>query len=226
MTTTAVSPPAAEARPRLGTGLALAAAGGIGAAAVYIGTVALGGAIVPGYSHVADSVSELTSPGAPFGSLLAVGFAVYNVAVIGLAAGIILASDRRRTTSVASVLLIACGLAGVLMIQPFPQDPMGSAVTPAGVVHIVLAGVSALTLVVAAILLGIGWRRDPVFGALSVPSFVAAAAILITGGVGAALITSPVFGLLERSTQLSFLAWFAAIGVTALRRRASAIGHG
>jgi hypothetical protein len=205
-------------RSRARTGLVLAAVGGLGAAALYVGTVVLGGAIVPGYSHVTDSVSELTSPGAPYGGLLAWGFAGYNLAVILLAVGVRLASGTHRAVSAAVILLIACGLAGLLMIQPFPQDPMGSPVTPQGVVHIVLAGVSAVTLVVAAVLLGIGWRRDARFGRLSIPSFVAAAAILVTGGVGAALVTSPVFGLLERSTQFSFLAWFAAIGVTAAGR--------
>jgi hypothetical protein len=48
-------------------------------------------------------------------------------------------------------------------------------------------------------------------------SLAAAAAILVTGGVGAAFVTSPVFGLLERFTQISFLTWFAVIGVTATR---------
>ena len=40
--------------------------------------------------------------------------------------------------------------------------------------------------------------------------------VLVTGGIGAAFVTSPVFGLLERVTQISFLTWFAVIGVTAL----------
>jgi hypothetical protein len=203
-------------------GLLAAAVGGITAAAAYAGSVVLGGLIVPGYSHLANSVSELTSPGAPHRALLGAGFVIYNVAVTAIGAGVLLSSARRALTIVAGVLLIACGVAGVLMIEPFPQDPMGTPVTGAGTVHIALAAISAATLVAAAVLLFFGWRADPVWSRLRLPSLVAAGLILLTGGVGAAMISTSVFGLFERFTQLSFLAWFAAIGITAitgLRRR-------
>jgi hypothetical protein len=197
--------------------------GALGAVAAYIGTTVVGGTIVPGYSHVADSVSSLTSPGAPHRGALAVGFAAYNVGVAVLGIALPLASRQPGAAlRIAGWLLVACGAAGVLMLEPFPQDPMGAAVTPTGTVHIVLAGVSALTLVVATVLTAVAWRRDPEWSRLWKFSIAAGAAILVTGGVGAALITSPVFGLLERTTQLSFLSWFAAIGVVALglaRRR-------
>jgi len=199
-------------------GLVAAAVGGVAAAAAYAGSVLLGGLIVPGYSHLANSVSELTSPGAPHRALLGAGFAIYNVAVAALGTGVLLSSARRGLTTVAGVLLIACGVAGILMIEPFPQDPMGTPVTGAGTVHIVLAAISAVTLVAAAVLLFFGWRGDPVWSRLRLPSLVAAALILITGGVGAAMISTNVFGLFERFTQVSFLAWFAAIGITAITR--------
>jgi hypothetical protein len=194
-----------------------AAIGGLGAVIAYVGTTVLGGAIVPGYSHVSDSVSSLTSPGGAHREVLAVGFAVYNVAVatVGLALPR-LASRPRLPLRIAGWLLIACGAAGVLMLEPFPQYPMGAPITPNGTVHIVLAGVSALTLVVAVTLAGVAWRTEPIWHRLWVFSIVVAGAILATGGIGAAFITSPYFGLLERSTQASFLSWFGVVGAMAL----------
>ncbi len=217
-------------------GWSLAAAiGGIGAVVAYVGTTVLGGAIVPGYSHVSDSVSSLTSPGASYREVLAIGFAAYNAGVVTLGLALPRLSSRPRLPlRIAGWLLIACGAAGVLMLEPFPQDPMGAPVTAVGTVHIVLAGVSALTLVVAITLTAIAWRNEPRWKHLWVFSVVAASAILVTGGIGAAFITSPVFGLLERTTQLSFLSWFSVVGVTAfaqlrdreLRQPALANGEG
>jgi hypothetical protein len=207
--------------PKLRTarrGLLLACVGGVAAAFCYVATVLLGGAIVPGYSHLRHSVSELTSPGAPYRTLLAFGFLLYNGAVALLGAGLLRSSVPSRSSRIAGVLLIVCAAAGILQLEPFPQDPMGSPITAAGGVHIALAGLSAITLVVALLMFARAWRDDPIWRTLRGFSVIVAIAILVTGGVGAALVTSPVFGLLERLTQLSFLSWFAAVGVLGLRR--------
>lgn len=191
--------------------------GALGAVVAYVGTTVVGGAIVPGYSHVSDSVSSLTSPGAPYRTGLGLGFAAYNVGVAVLGIALPRLGTRSGLLTAAGGLLVACGAAGVLMLEPFPQDPMGEPVTAVGTVHIVLAGVSAMTLVAATVLAGLAWRRSDDWRGLWKFSLVAGAAILVTGGIGAAFITSPVFGLLERLTQLSFLTWFAVVGITALR---------
>lgn len=199
-------------------GLVLAGVGGVLASFCYVATVLLGGAIVPGYSHLRHSVSELTSPGAPHRTLLAFGFLLYNVAVAVLGVGLLRSSAPSRWSRIGGVLLVVCAVAGVLQLEPFPQDPMGSPITTAGTVHIALAGLSALSLVVALLMFARAWRTDPVWMPLRRFSVIAAIAILVTGGIGAIFVTSPVFGLLERLTQLSFLSWYAAVGVLGLRR--------
>jgi uncharacterized protein len=217
--------PAAETNVR--RWLAIAGIAGPSAGLAYVATVAIGGAIVPGYSHLADSVSSLTSPGGAFRTELALGFVLYNVAVVALGAAILGVAGGRRTLRIAGILLVACGVAGVLMLEPFPQDAAGQPLTTAGIVHIVLALASALTLVTATFLSAVGFRRDSTFAVLRWPSVAAGIAILVTGGVGSAALSggSPYFGAIERLTQLSFVSWFTAIGVTALlalrRRRAS-----
>lgn len=217
--TTLASTPArttsTDPAPRRGW-LIATAVGALAASAVYIGTTVIGGAIVPGYSHIEDSVSSLTSPGAPFRAELGVGFALYNAAVVVMAVGLWRTSRPALPIRIATGVLVLGSIAGVLMVEPFPQDPMGAPLTVPGVMHLVLAGVAALGLVAAAVLYGVAWRRDPVWRGISTLSIIAGVVVLVTGGVGAAFVTSPVFGLLERVTQISFLAWFAVIGVTAL----------
>ena len=102
----------------------------------------LGGVIVPSYSHLRHSVSELTSPGATYRRLLAFGFLLYNIAVALQGTGLLRSSVPSRWSRMAGVLLIVCAAAGILMIEPFPQNPMGSPTTTAGSPHIALAGLS------------------------------------------------------------------------------------
>jgi hypothetical protein len=107
------------------------------------------------------------------------------------------------------------------MLWPFPQDAPGTAATPFGTVHIVLALLSALTLVIATFLSAFAWKGVPGWQSLRWYSVVTGILILVTGALGSAALAGgwPAFGLYERMTQVSFLAWFAVIGVTALRRK-------
>ena len=43
---------------------------GVAAAVIYVGAVIVGGWLTPGYSHVAHSISELTTAGAPYRDIL------------------------------------------------------------------------------------------------------------------------------------------------------------
>ena len=79
---------------------------------------------------------------------------------------------------------------------------MGSPTTTAGSVHIALAGLSAMSLVASLLMFARAWQKDPVWMPLRRFSLIAAIAILITGAIGALLVTSPAFGLLGRLTQL------------------------
>ena len=52
---------------------------GVVAPLVYIGTVILGGLLRPGYSHVAQAISELMAAGAPNKLLLDTLFTLYDI---------------------------------------------------------------------------------------------------------------------------------------------------
>jgi len=54
---------------------------------LYIMTMVLGGAIRPGYSHIAQAVSELIETGAPNKALLDALFIIYNL-LVGLSVSV------------------------------------------------------------------------------------------------------------------------------------------
>jgi hypothetical protein len=62
---------------------------GLAAVILYMGAVVLGGILDPTYSHVSDSVSELTSPRAPNRAVLGTVFTAYNLALAVMAVALL-----------------------------------------------------------------------------------------------------------------------------------------
>jgi len=100
----------------------------------------------------------------------------------------------------------------------FPQDSTGTAGTPAGTGHLVLAGISAVLSVVSTVLIGVALRRTGRWRSLSTASFAVTALLLIVGPVAAASAGGPHMGLWERLTIGSFLAWVAGVSTVVLTR--------
>jgi hypothetical membrane protein len=73
---------------------------GILAPLAYVLTVVVGGILRPGYSHIAQYISELIEAGAPNKAILDPLFAIYNILTIAFGIGLFLyireKSDNRR----------------------------------------------------------------------------------------------------------------------------------
>lgn len=192
----------------------------IATVALYIGSMVVGGAIVPGYSHIENSVSELTSSAGAHRWGLAWGFSSYNVTLAAMGIGLARAVRRSRALITGLCLWLVVAVAGVLQVSVFPQDPMGQDVTPKGTGHLILAGVAAAGLIVSAFFWAKAFKADAGWSRLARPSFWFGWAILAIGGLGAALggIVPSLFGLGERFTMVTYLGWFTVIAVVALRR--------
>jgi hypothetical membrane protein len=198
--------------------------GGVLAPAVYVFTVVLGALIRPGYSHIADAISELTAAGAPNRWLLNPLFIVYNLLVIAFAAGVYLeaGSDSRGRAqgSAAAATLAVTALLGLLMQFFFPQDPGGLPVTSAGSMHIVAAGLASLASMIAILLAVLWFRKRPDLRGYAAYSWVTLAAIFLSGGLTAGLTVSGsgVMGLSERITIGAFELWLFVIGLVLFRK--------
>lgn len=193
---------------------------GIVAPLCYVSAVILGGLLIPGYSHLYNTISEISL--APLSQRLVpeVLFGVYNVALLEFGMG----GVRDTRGSLSSLPRISFGLVavsavfGVAMLL-FPQDPRGVPPTVAGTLHIVLAGLTAPATVAATLLMGQGLRRNPQHRRWGRYSLGMSLVILLTGGLAAAAVANdwPVGGLFERLTIGAFLAWTLALALM-LRR--------
>jgi hypothetical protein len=200
----------------------LVAAGAV-AGALYSFVVLLGGLVTPGYDHVAQPVSSLYQAGAANGLAIASAFALYNVFVIAFGVGLAMlaqavAGKLRRVGIACGVTIVLVGIAGAVD-DVFPQDPIGSAITTTGTLHVAFAAVASLLTVVAVALASAWlWRRSGL-RALAWYSVGTLLLIVAFGPTTAAATagSSPFMGLLERITIFSFIAWMVAASVVLAR---------
>jgi hypothetical protein len=190
---------------------------GLGAPAVYAAATAAGSILDPRYSQIRHHVSELTATGAPTWAALAPAYIAYNVLVAGLGVTLYLIW-RNRLFGIGAGLLGINAVAGVLSVTWLRQDPGGIPTTPAGVGHVVAAGVMVLMVVIATFLYGVAFRRTAAWPPLSRLSFAIGVGLLIVGPIGVIAADSDVAGLAERGPIGLFLVWLGATGGHALVR--------
>jgi len=190
---------------------------------LYVMTVALAGAIRPGYSHIAQAVSELIETGAPNKALLDALFIIYNL-LVGLFGFRILfwtSHESHTMNRAAAWTLIVTAFLGLLMPLSFPMDPRGTPVSFVGTMHLVLAGLTSLGTMLAILFTGLWLRKQPELGNYAMYSFISLAVVFVSGGIAAASAAqvSPFMGLFERITIGAFLQWLFVLALKTLQTK-------
>jgi len=197
------------------TALRLASVLGVSGVAVYVGTTVLGGVLDPTYSHASHTISELTGAGAPNRDLLAALYITYNLLLVGFGYALHRAMPHEQLLRIGMHLFILSGVAGVLMVTAFPTDLPGAVPTAIGRGHIAIAGVASALIVAATFVLGFAFRRVDALRFLAPGSFIAGAAIVVSGPLTAFAVAanSPFEGVFERITIGLFLLWVWGISM-------------
>jgi hypothetical protein len=199
---------------------------GLAAALVYVAATVAGSLLDPSYSQVRQHVSDLTATGASTRLALAPPYFLYNLLVLGFAVALYSASDRSRLFRVGLACLTANAIAGVMMVTWFTEDKGGAPVTFAGTGHVIFAGVSSLSIVVASFVYGFAFRRTAEWRPLSVFSLMVGVGFLVLGSL-AVIATgahSALAGLAERGPIGLSILWILVVSWRALalvRRPAS-----
>ena len=184
------------------------ALGVCGAAApfIYLTATIVGGYLWSGYSHIADTVSTLTSTGAPNQQILTPLFVAYNVCVLLLAIGLYI-GIKSRGAHLGSLLIGVAAVCG-LVLYWFPQDyPQGPPTTFTGTVHVVIAAVIAFASLASVLIYGLTLRKTTGWSGFARFCLVWFPIALILGAFGAMSVTTSYAGLAERLSIGSILAW-------------------
>ncbi|NPV80544.1 MAG: DUF998 domain-containing protein [Firmicutes bacterium] len=182
---------------------------GIFAVALYVAAVIIGGIVTPGYSHIANAVSELIASGAPAKAVLDSLFIGYNLLLVAFAAGFWKGAGGKgqKAARLAAIFIWVAGILGVLMAQPFPMDQRNTPATFAGIMHIAAAGLCFLSTMLAVLFAGISFGKAPEGRSYAFYSYITLAIIFVTGGLAAASagMGSALMGFAERATIGAFL---------------------
>jgi len=183
---------------------------------IYIGMTILGGALIPGYNHITDTVSELMSPSAPNKGLMDTLMALSSVFMTLFGIGVfqfVKASGQSSRLAIASaVLLIILGILQIVVVLFFPQDPMGAELTFPGKMHIGLVGIQALMSILIPLFLGLWIRKTGLLPGYGIYSIVSAA-LTVAMGIAIFPLGKSIMGLTERITVLIYDLWLIVIAV-------------
>ena len=186
---------------------------------IYILAVFIGGAIRHDYSALYNAVSELTMANAPNKLLLDILFGIYNVFLLIFGLGAYLDSSiNSKKYDAATIILVIIGVLGLLVLI-FTQDPRGVPATLHGTLHILLSGVTAALTIISVLLIGISLKKYSNIKGFSWFSYITAALIFISGGLGAASLANngAYGGLFERITIFLFMIWVMSLSYIILK---------
>lgn len=194
------------------------AVSGLAAAALALLVPLLGARGEPGYSHVAQYISELGAADAAHpGLVAAAGFAPLGVLVLAFLACASTVLPRSRRTRAGLLLLAAVGVA-YLVSAIFPCDagcPASGSWSQA--IHNLFGLLEYAGAIAGLLLLGAALGRSPHQRRLALAGFVAAALVaagflaMLLPGLGAAR------GLAQRVAEAAIFAWIAYASLCLLR---------
>ena len=181
---------------------------GMVAPLLFIVTAILGAALRPCYNHLADTISELFSPGSPNKALLDTLFAllltVFGVGILRYVRG---SGHSTRTGVIGAWLYITMGLVSLTTATIFPQDAWGTPPTFPGRMHMIMTGVVGLLSMISISLLGTWFRRAKIFPGFGIYSYITVCLAVLAAGLFAASMGSPLMGLTERMAALVGFLW-------------------
>ena len=189
---------------------------GVVAPLVFVFMAFLGAAMRPGYSHMADTVSELLSPGSPNRLLLSVLLAIYSILTTLFGVGMLLfvrmSAKSTRLGSIGAGMFILAGVVDVAIATVFPQDPWGSAPTLAGQMHLLLGGIIGALQIASVFIFGIWFSHTQVSRGLGAYSFATSVVVIAALAYFLEMVGSPLMGFAERVLILVGLVWTFVIG--------------
>lgn len=184
---------------------------GFGAGIFYLLGDIVGGLITPNYNYIKNAVSELIQSGAENRAVLSIFLFIHALMIILFSIGILAQHPREISALLfwGGVLLLAVGVCHALTSSVFPMDPVGAPATFPGRMHLVLVGVTVVSIILLMPLLGIGFSRLYQWDSFLVFTFICLAAVVVSGLASPIVIGKGIeaMGLTERITAYTFYVW-------------------
>lgn len=184
---------------------------GFGAGIFYLLGDIVGGLITPKYNYVKNAVSELIQSGAENRIFLSSFLFLHAVMIALFAIGILTQHSFQQSKLIfaGGTLLLGVGIGHALSSSIFPMDPVGEESTFPGTMHLILVGLTVLSIFLLVPFLGVGFTQFYGWNSFAAFSFICLGIIVISGISSPVVISKgiEVMGLTERITGYTFYIW-------------------
>jgi hypothetical membrane protein len=182
---------------------------GILSVLMFVAADRAGAYLTPGYSSVAETISELVETQAPYKFLVTPFLTIFHGLLIPFAVGLHRALEPSPR-----------GVAGVILTLFFPCDPgCYPPQTTLGAVHRFIAAPMGFSIVVAMFAFSRRFAADPVWSDFEGYCRLTAVTALVLAILTFVLARTDYVGLAERLLTYSFLQWYFIVGLNVVRNQ-------
>lgn len=190
----------------------IAALSGALGAFIYMAHVIMGGILWDGYSHVRQTISELTGNGAPDAEMLRIFTAAYGILAVIFSAAVYMLFRKYKVEGIArfgAVLLLIMHIASLIGYSLFPLEQGGEVLTFGNFMHLAITAIVVIATVGALFAIGYGLWLTKNFRSIGLFTLVCAIMIVLAGVATPIVLNNelPFAGLVERVTIFTLQLW-------------------
>lgn len=191
---------------------------GAAAATVYTLHVIIGGALWDGYSHVRQTISELTGNGAPDAGMLKIFTAVYSILALVFSVSVYMLFWKYKVHNwamVGAVLLIVAEFTASIGYYLFPLEESGDVLSIGNFMHLAITAIVALSAIGAIFMISFGLLKTSHFRSMGMLSLICAFLLSISGIATLVIINNDlgIAGLVERVNLFTLQIWFFSLSI-------------
>jgi len=182
------------------------------AALVYISHVVMGGVLWVGYSHVKQTISELTGNGAPDAEMLRIFTLGYGILAVLFSIALYVLFRKYKVDAIArfgALLLLTMHTASLVGYGLFPLEQGGEVLTFGNFMHLAITAIVVIATVGALFAIGYGLWLTKNFKGIGVFTLVCAV-VIVLAGIATPIVLNydlPYAGLVERVTVFTLQLW-------------------
>ncbi len=191
---------------------------GAAAAIVYTLHVIIGGALWDGYSHVRQTISELTGNGAPDAGMLKIFTVIYGILALVFSVSVYMLFLKYKVHKWAltgAALLILMEFTSLVGYNLFPLEDGGAVLTAGNLMHLAVTAIVALSAIGAIFAISFGLLKTEYFRSIGMLSLFCAVVVTISGIATPVVLNNglAIAGLVERINIFTLQIWLFALSL-------------
>lgn len=191
---------------------------GAASATVYVLHVVIGGILWDGYSHIEQTISELTGSGAPYAGELRILTVLYGVLALAFSVVVYMLFEKynvHKTARLGSILLVLMHFTSLFGYALFPLEDNGAVLNTNNMMHLAVTAAIVILTIAAIFSIGIGLMKTKYFKAIGVFTLICGI-VLVLSGAGTPFVLSngiPIAGLVERINIFTLQLWIFVLSI-------------